>query len=317
MTQGFSEIEFSEGPIFIKHPGLKEVAELNRNKKKFLKKAKDMGVMTEKELLEFLEKDGVWTKEEESFSKNKKNELYNLKKSLERSIVKKQKEKLQENIKSLEKERENNLKKRQGLIRNTAEEYSEKRGNEFFIQHSLYKDKNFKDLIFNKNDFEELSVDDLSELYLIYNVHVDKFNQKNLMQIAIEPFFTSIYNLFGDDLSRFFEKSHFKLSHYQINLLNYAKMFSSIFKNYEIPEDAIGNAEKIMDFVNESKNKQKTIEDSKKAVSKSSGYSHAGATREDMLEAGLDVKEAKDIHEVAKENGGELSMEDFIRIHKK
>ena len=68
MTQGFSEIEFSEGPIFIKHPGLKEVAELNRNKKKFLKKAKDMGVMTEKELLEFLEKDGVWTKEEESFS---------------------------------------------------------------------------------------------------------------------------------------------------------------------------------------------------------------------------------------------------------
>lgn len=317
IIQGFTEIEFSGTPVFIKHADLKDIVFLKKTKQEYLEKAVDMGVMSEKDLLSFLEKEGTWDKKEENFCETKELELENLRKTFEKSIIKKQKESLSEKIELIEKEVELNRKKRASLIRNTAEEYAEKRANERFIQRGFFKDKEFKNLFFEKEEFEDLSLEELSELYVLYNVEVDKFNHDNLKQIAIEPFFTSIYNLFGNDLSRFFEKSHFQLSHYQMNLLNFAKMFTSIFKNYEIPEDYLKDAKKIINFVQDSKNKKKTIQDSKEMVSKSSGYTHAGATREDMKEAGLDIDGAKDIHQVAEENGGELSMEDFIRIHKK
>lgn len=317
IIQGFTEVNIFGTPVFIKHVDLKDVIFLKKTREEYLNKAIDLGVMKEKDLLDFLNKEGTWSEEEENFVEKKEIEIRNLKKTLEKSIIKKQKKALEERIKDLEEKVESNRKKRNALVRNTAEEYADKRSNESFIQKGIYKDKNLKELYFSKEDFDELSVEDLSKIYLIYNMEVNKFNNDNLKQISIEPFFTSIYNLFGKDLSRFFEKSHFDLSHYQVNLLNFAKMFSSIFQNYEIPEDKIKDAGKILDFIEDSKNKKKTIEDSKKMIANSSGYSHAGATREDMKEAGLDVEGSVDIHKLAEKNGGELSMEDFVRFHKK
>ena len=40
------------------------------------------------------------------------------------------------------------------------------------------------------------------------------------------------------------------------------------------------------------------------------------ASKEDLEDIGI-RKTGKDIHEIAKEKGGELSMEDFMEMHKK
>ena len=52
---------------------------------------------------------------------------------------------------------------------------------------------------------------------------------------------------------------------------------------------------------------------------KGGGYTHMGATRDDLREAGLDVDGAKDIHSASKEHGkdGYMDMDDFMKLHQK
>jgi len=319
IIQGFSSTTFSETPVFVKHSDLKDMALLRREYDRYLNKAKKMGLMTEEELLKFLDEQNTWTEEEEKESTKKRSEIRNLKKTVENMIIKSQRESIEKRIEKLKKDVESSEKKRNQLIRNTAEEYVEKKSNEQFIYHCFFKDKDFKKKFFTEEEFEELDKFDLSRLYETYNKCLLNLSSDNIKQISIEPFFTSILNLFGSDVSKFFNRGHFDLSYYQINLLNYAKMFLNIFKNQEIPEKIRDNAVEIMDYIQDSDKKAQKIKASKEKMQASSGYSYMGASREDMKEAGLDVSGAKDLHEIAQEEGkgGDLDMEDFLRIHEK
>lgn len=319
LIQGFSRSEFSGTPVFIKHTDINDMGYLRSMYDKYFNKAKKMGVMTEKELLDFLDKEKTWTKEEEKEASKKRKEIVNLKKTVSNLIIKSQRKSMEENIEKLEKRIKVVEEKRSHLIKNTAEEYAERKSNESFIAHCFFKDEELTEKFFTYEEFEELDRLELSTLYDIYNKALSDFSTDNIRQISIEPFFTSILNLFGSNLSKFFNKNHFELSYYQINVLNYAKMFLNIFKNKDIPEGIRNNAGEIMDFVQDSDKKSKKIQDSKERLSSSSGYSYMGASREDMAEAGLDVSGAKDLHEIAQEEGkdGDLDMEDFLRIHEK
>ena len=55
IIQGFSSTTFSETPVFVKHSDLKDMALLRREYDRYLNKAKKMGLMTEEELLKFLD----------------------------------------------------------------------------------------------------------------------------------------------------------------------------------------------------------------------------------------------------------------------
>ena len=61
-----------------------------------------------------------------------------------------------------------------------------------------------------------------------------------------------------DSPSQFFGESIHKLTFFQINLLNYAKLFSSILKNLDAPEHIRGNAEKLLAFAKSEGEKRKS-----------------------------------------------------------
>jgi hypothetical protein len=319
LMQGFSRTEFSGTPVFIKHTDLNDMGFLRDMHDRYLNKAKKMGVMTEKELLDFLDKEKTWTKEEEEESSKKREEIKNLKKTVSNLIIKAQRKSMEKSIEKLEKGIRISEEKRGHLIRNTAEEYAGKKSNESFISRCFFKDEKLTERFFTDEEFEELDRSELATLYNIYNEALLEFSTDNVRQISIEPFFTSILNLFGSNVSKFFNRNHFELSYYQINVLNYAKMFLNVFKNKEIPEKIRDNAKEIMDFMQDSDKKSKRVQDSKERLNASSGYSYMGASKEDMVEAGLDVSGTKDLHDVATEEGkdGSLDMDDFIRIHEK
>ena len=107
------------------------------------------------------------------------------------------------------------------------------------------------------------------------------------------------------------------LSFFQVNLLNYAKLFTSIFKNHKIPDNIRNDAQKILDFIEEDGVKKKQVEKAIDKANESDGFSYARAKDSDLEKLGVNKKGTKDIHKVAEEAGGELSMEDFMKIHKK
>ena len=322
INRGYSRCEYEGTPIFIRHSNLEEGSVTQEFYEKYYNKAKKMGLMNESELLEFLNKEELWTAEEESLSKSNEIEISQLRQTASNLIIKKQKEDIAKKIKVLEKEISKNKIKRLGLVRNTCEEYASKRSNEQYVFYCVYKDEKLEEIFFTPEEYEELERAELYGLYEIYNDSTHKFNPDNLAQIGMEGFFTSYFNLFGDDVSRFFNKPVLELTYYQVNLLSYGRMFNNIFKNYDdIPEGIRNNAKKLLEYVEDLSKKSSKIERTKDRARQSidGGFTHAGASKDDLREAGIDVDNAKDIHEASKEYGkdGEMDMEDFIRMHGK
>ena len=102
-----------------------------------------------------------------------------------------------------------------------------------------------------------------------------------------------------------------------MNLLNYAKMFTSIFENNEIPDNIRNDANKIIKHLKDSKDAKKKVQKMSSKAENSDGFSFAGAKSEDLKKMGVEKVGTKDIHTVAKDKGGNLNMEDFMKMHKK
>ena len=268
-------------------------------------------------LMKTLEDQGVWSKKDEDILYKLKDENKNLQKTFNNMVIERDKEPIKKRIDELQKLIKKKKKERESVVTNTAEDYASKKSTEKFLYYCLFKDEDLKEKLFTKEEFEEIGYSELSEIYVKYNEAQKKFEEKNLKQLSITPIFKSIYNLYSEDLTGFFKKHPLDLSFFQVNLLNYAKLFTSIFKNHKIPDNIRNDAQKILDFIEEDGVKKKQVEKAIDKANESDGFSYARAKDSDLEKLGVNKKGTKDIHKVAEEAGGELSMEDFMKIHKK
>lgn len=315
IKDGFSEIRHKHNNIYIKHASLNELKIQNEYYQKFFDKAKGMGVPTDSELAKTLEDNESWTKQEESKYQSLKIEIKNLRKTLENLFTEQEKKSISKRIDEVDKELKSEEKKRSSLFTSSAENYAERKSTESFIRHCFFKDSDCKVFLFTKEEFEEINTIELGELYNVYNKHSEKFSEKNLQKISINSIFKSIYNLFSKDISNFFNKHPFDLTFYQVNLLNYGKLFDSIIRNNDLPKNILDDPQKILEHINEKeKLRKRNIEEKSRS---SDGFSYAKAKDQDLEKMGVSKKGTKDIHAIAEESGGELSMEDFMKIHKK
>lgn len=317
VCEGFSTTKIKEETCYIKHPSIQELNVVNSYYDYYFDKVIKMGIPKEKDLMKTLEENGVWSKEDEDKIKKQEIELKGLTKTLGNLFTKREKEPIEKRIKELKKEYKDHAKRRSSVVTNSAEEYADKKSNEKFLFHCLYKDKELKNKKFHEDEFEEINSIELMNLYKEYNSHAEKFSEKNLKQLSISSIFKSVFNLYAKDVTNFFKKHPLDLSFYQINLLNYGKLFVTIFENNKIPENIMDNAEKILKHVDEEKGKKDRVEKISQKANESDGFSYARAKASEMKEMGVEKTGGKDIHSIAQDNGGELSMEDFMKIHKK
>ena len=314
---GYTKVNLRGRECFVKHSSIDDIDQMDESYSHFLLKSKKMGVMREKEIFELLDKEGIWTKEDDDDLLKKSNELDNLKKTLSSLILEKEKTQIVKRIKEIEESTLSKKREKASLVKNTAEKYAERKSNEQFIINCLFKDKELKEEFFSQQEFDELDSSDLSEVYSMYNDSVKIFSEKNLKQLSISGVFFSMYSLYSKDLSNFFKKHPMELTFYQINLLNYAKMFTSIFENHEIPNDVRDSAEKILKHLKDAKDAKNKVEKISNKAKNSDGFSFAKATDKDLKKMGVDKRGTRDIHDIAEEKGGELNMDDFMKMHKK
>ena len=319
IKEGVSEVKNEETSFFIKHPTSKEFEKLNENYDFYYSKSEKRGALTEEKLLEFLDEQGVWTKDKEKQINELEIEVKNLIKTKNKLIVKKEKDAFDDNIKTRNKQLKDLQKERNKFVKNTVEDYASRKSNEMFVFSCIYEDSNLVNKKYSEEQLNYMEISDLNKIHKIYREYSDKFSSDNILQLSIEPIFYNIFNLFGSDLSRFFNEFHLDWSIYKVNLLNNAKMFRNIFENKEIPNNIKNNAKKILEHIDQTEEAKTTAERAQKKASSGGGFSYKGATREDLKKAGINTEGALDIHAVAEKKGkkGELTMEDFMEIHGK
>lgn len=309
IINGYSQAKYSGETVYIKHFGLFDESEINENYQEVYDNAQRQGLPTEKERLEVLESEGFWTKKDEREVDLKKAEVRELEIRLSKTIIKTQKEKILKNLSAARGEIDQINSKRNEMLHDTCESFSRSKSMNFMIWLSFYKDKEFGQRFWSKEEFDELPRDQINDLVFLYNSVMETLSAEKVKKLSLSPIFTNYFYLSADNVSDFFGKKVLSLTFLQTTLASWGKTFKNVQENNsDIPEGILDDPDALIDFA-----KSKSSEDSsvRRPTDSEGGYSRVGATNQDMIDAGVSSSSAKDLHAIAKEKGGTLGWQDF------
>ena len=197
---------------------------------------------------------------------------------------------------------------------NTAETYADKRCFDLYIINSLFYDREFKNHYFTQETYDNLSSNDLNDVSLVYSEIFKGFSDVQVQELCLEDFYSPFMTM-CEGAMEFFGKPACHLSHYQIKLFSYTKMFKNIFSSgEEIPHSIRKDPQKIIDWAKNPKGREKAREVMAKAGEGGAGL--FGATEEDLQSLGVETRGAGTVslQEAVKKKGGSLNMQDLMKL---
>lgn len=216
-----------------------------------------MGVLSEEDKIKFLIENKEWSEEQENFFISNTLYLKNLQESLDKtnqqSIKKKITDTIQETSLKLNPEKQ----KRESLVGITLEKAARIKKIEFYLKNLIFKDEKFKLNLFDPENFDYLTQDEITILYFEYLNSTNHISEEILKKICLAPFF---YNFFiltdAKKVFKIFEKNIFNLTFYQQKLLHYSRNAFFIHKNFpDIPKNIEDNYDALINFANKERSK--------------------------------------------------------------
>jgi len=260
ILKGHSAAIVDETKVRIIHFDVQTQTEIDKYYSEIFNKARSKGLLTEGELLQKLREDNLWTEEEEKDIENRRKNIEGLKSTSTKALNEQMRAQIERSLDEAKEELRVIENKKNKLITNTCEQFAERRSSDMIIRLSFYKE-NGEGPYFSNEEFDLLEREEVTGLVQIYNQATRDLDGENIRQISISDFFTSYYALIESAPSAFFNKPIHELTFFQVNLLNYAKLFASILKNLDPPEHIKKDAEKLLTFA---KNERKKIESEKR-----------------------------------------------------
>lgn len=309
------------GALFFKHINNQDSADIDIYNQQFFEKAKNMGLPTIKDQEEYLIKEGLWEEKKNKRIFELEKFITNLKITKSKLFLKAQIDQLNEEIEKNELELKSLKFEKKDLIGFTAEDYTSKKINEYYMFVSLFKDESLKERFFKEADYDDLDNKDIIMLIKAYNEVNNKFNDHNLKKISLANYFSNIYYLSKDDPFIFYGKPLVELSFYQIELFSYGRYFKNILSQAKTkpPEYVLSDPDKLIEWFEGSKNVDEVLNKNSKISQKDNvATSIVGATKQDLERLGVkNDNEANvvDLNKEAAKKGGKLSMEDLIKLH--
>jgi hypothetical protein len=315
VVKGFTRKETETyGIVYIKHLTTHDQVDLEEIEDTFFEKAQSKGLSTEKERLDSLIKEGGWTKEDSKFLESQKAFIGNLNKAKFDLILKSQIDAQQKIIESELKKLNEKLFEKESLIGNTCEKYSKQRVNDYYISRSFFKDDTCLDPLFTEKQYEELTYSEVGFFVKTHNSQFSLFEEENIQRMILEDFYFP-YMPFCEDTIQFFGKPVCALTHNQLKLILFTRVFKNIFDNNEnIPDKIRKDPQALMDFASSSR-KGKEVMD--KHAEKGGHSTIVGATKEDYEYMGVSANESKGtqtLHQAAEKKGGSLNMNDLMDL---
>ena len=204
------------------------------------------------------------------------------------------------------------------LIGKTAEQFANKKVNEYYLFISLYKDPQLTCRFYTRDDFNELDQNSLDAIWRLYTDKIALFNNTILKKISLMPLFINLLTLSNNDPYTFFGKPLINLSFNQIELFQHGKYFINIFQNakHQPPPEISNDPDKLIAWFEGAENVDKVLDsnisgDTAKGETVISASSVVGAKTKDYESFGVDDKEHNAM--ISKLKGkGELQMTDLI-----
>tara|TARA_B100000214_G_C23949628_1_gene619790 strand:- start:103 stop:1023 length:921 start_codon:yes stop_codon:yes gene_type:complete len=253
---GFSPVEVENDIAYLRHFDLETQTLIDDYYHEVFEKAKEKGLLTEEQTVDELKKSGDWTDEDEDKISLLEKSQEKLNQAIANALNENMRKSIEPALKKAEEDYEELIKKKRSLITNTCEEIAERRSSDLIIRYSFYKEDK-KTKFFSDEDFELLDRKDLAMLVQKYNKAVEILGADNIKRIALADFFTSYYSLIESNVARFFNKPIHELTYFQVNLLNYAQIFSSILKNLAPPDHIKENPKQLLAFAKSEMQKRK------------------------------------------------------------
>lgn len=313
VVQGFSPYFLGEKKHYIKHQSINDVVDFEDVYDLYYDKAKNRGLPTEEEVLENLDKEGLWNSKDEAEIENQEFYVASLHKNKKNLYLKSALSTINNQIKEAEEKLQDLKNKKSELVSNCCESYALNRANDFYMFNSFFKDPELKDPLYSQEEYEHVTTRDVSKLVNTYNKFHERFNDKNIRHLAIQDFY-KIYYSFSENSMDFFGRPILELTNFQLNLIMYTRIFKNIFEqNSDIPEKTQKDPDALLDYANSADKREEAKNKIEQATS--GGSSIVGATTEDLEDLGLSNNAGKSLHEAAKEKGGSLSMKDLIDLN--
>jgi hypothetical protein len=311
---GFSISYYKDQAVFIKHLGHLDQVDLDDRRLEFLEKARKRGVPSEKEVLSILFEEGDWSEQDEKQIKDEQNFIDQLIHNKSGLYLQSQLDNQDKLIEEAREKLAKKLKQKESLLGNTAETYADKRCFDLYIINSLFHDKKFARKYFTQESYDDLSSSELNDISAIYSQIFKGFEDLEVQKLVLEDFYSAFMSM-CENPTDFFGKPGCQLSHYQIKLFSYTKMFKSIFSSgEEIPHSIKKDPLKIIDWAKNPKGREKAREVMEKAGDGGAGL--FGASKEDLESLGVETRGAGTIslEDAVKKKGGSLNMQDLMKL---
>jgi|TARA_R110000751_G_scaffold207562_1_gene311396 hypothetical protein len=319
ILRGFSKVcSPSYGDFFIKHLDTYDSEEIDEKGEEYKNHAIKQGLPSTEEKLEQLKEDGSWTEEEDKQLQDLQSMVINLRITKSKFVLKLDTDSLQKQIDDTGKEINELLLEKINLIGYTSDVYASKKINEFYVINTSYKDKELKEPLFSKDEFEELQEKDITLLIRYYNEVTNKAGEENIKRIALSAFFLNNFYLCEDNPQTYYGKPVVDLTYNQGELFIYGRYFKHILsemKNKPHPE-VMDDPDKLIELYNVGQNADKM----KQSMENADATTVVGATNEDLERMGLkgpsdEPQTGVSLQAEAAKKGGKLSMEDLMKLH--
>lgn len=316
IVKGWSEVKYKKKTLFIKHLNATDQVDIDEIRARYLKNAIKRGIPQKEELIADLKKEGVWTDEDDRKIIRHENYIEQLVKGKSQLVLKSQLDQQNKNISEARKELESMLNKKQEILGVNAEDYADKRSNDYYIIKSFFNDAELKDPLFpDENAYSELYAEDVTGLVKLYNNTFECFEEENIQHMILQDFYY-IYFPFSEDTVGFFGRPVVELTYNQLKLIVYTKIFKNIFENNKhIPEKIKKDPEALLDYGSIDEDAKRKVQE--KFNSDKDGSTLFNATDEDFEYAGLEKPSDKagiSLHKAAEKKGGSLSMQDLMEL---
>jgi hypothetical protein len=296
---------------YIKHFREIDIGFVNEIKENFSKEAQEKGLSSEKEQIKILIEQEIWDEELEKQILTLQAQIANKNQTKSKLILSAQIEQVNKQLEKFEKELFELKEKRQDVLGLTREKYADRKSSEQLIRLAFYKDEKLKNLLFNKDEYEELEPIELNNLAKEYSEGIRGFSEKNLKKIACSTFFMNPFFLSKNDPVRFFGKPIIQLTNYQIDLFAIALGYKAILeKGQSPPKDLYNDLDKLVEWYESAGNLSKLSREQGGA----DGRTVVGAKRNE-LEHIAGTENTTDLIKEAQKRGGTMGMKDFIELH--
>lgn len=255
ICRGYSAASWGKRPVFIKHFSHFEQLELERDKKIHFDAARARGIETRDLKIKWLNKEGIWTIEDEKKLIQADSYAKNLKKTRDKAAIKSQIDALQKQLEEAQAVYYKLSSRKEALVGLTAESYADQKMQNAYVFLSFYADSACKERLFTEKQFKKLEEEEIYELLDLYILHINLFTQDALRRISISDFFTNYFDL-TEDITKFYGKSIIDFTFYQVNLARYGSYFKRIFANHEIPDRISDSPDEIEQYVLRLQNKK-------------------------------------------------------------